>query len=537
MIRLLITIVLLIASFGALAATCQKTNSVCVDAAPCKTVSGVQVCLSDPGINSTCWQYTDTYTCIKPNATDYCTALKQTAGCSQTSSVCATNDTLFNTGCMEWTNIWRCGNPSLSTPTSTIQLDNSYTLSTDTINNTQCQTYTDNLGCTLASHTCVEPAETRNINGLDVYQDCWSWQDDYACIGQMQSDCAALQARGCTLGTSTCITTASDGQCSLTEKVYQCQSSSGTTSSVMDCGTQQYCVGGNCFDAGHTPDPDFAKTAAMMEATREAGNYMDPATMRLFGGENSSCKKKLFGLVNCCKGSGGGAAMSNSAVMGFALQAGGQAIKYGSSYVYDSIMSNSGTIGYAARGIESALSSTPTDYLMSGTTTFNPSLSLYGFTATWSAAGGLTFAFDPTSLAIQIGIMIVQDLLSCEQEEKMLAMRKGQNLCHFNGSYCSSEIPIIKTCIETTETYCCFNSRLARIINEGGRSQTGKSWGDCSGFTTDEFAMLDFSMIDMTEFTNEIMANVQMPDVSTINTDNATIVQQKMNNYYSRGKQ
>lgn len=119
----------------------------------------------------------------------------------------------------------------------------------------------------------------------------------------------------------------------------------------------------------------------------------------------------------------------------------------------------------------------------------------------------------------------------------MLAMRKGQNLCHFNSSYCSSQIPIIKTCIETTETYCCFNSRLARIINEGGRSQTGKGWGDCSGFTTDEFAMLDFSRIDMTEFTNEIMANVKMPDVSTINTDNATIVQQKMNNYYSRGKQ
>ena len=548
MIRLPITIALLIASFGALAATCQKTNSVCVDAAPCKTVSGVQVCLTDPGINSTCWQYTDTYTCIKPNATDYCAALKQTAGCSQTSSVCATNDTLFNTGCMEWTNTWRCDNPSLPTPANTIRLDSSYTLTTDTINNTQCQTYTDNPGCTLASHTCVEPAEIRNINGLDVYQDCWSWQDNYTCIGQMQNDCAALQAKGCTLSTSTCITTASDGQCSLTEKVYQCQSSAGTTSSVMDCGTQQYCVGGNCFDAGHTPDPDFAKTAAMMEATREAGSYMDPATMRLFGGENSSCKKKLFGLVNCCRSSGGGAAMNNSLVMGFVTQAGGQALKYGSSYVYDSIMSNSGTIGYAARGIESALSSTPTDYLMSGTTpSFSPSFSLYGFTASFGPAaagattigtyGSLTFAFDPYSLAISVAIMVIQDILSCEQKEKMLAMRKGQNLCHFNSSYCSSKIPIIKTCIETTETYCCFNSRLARIINEGGRSQTGKGWGDCSGFTTDEFAMLDFSRIDMTEFTNEIMANVKMPDVSTINTDNATIVQQKMNNYYSRGKQ
>lgn len=270
--------------------------------------------------------------------------------------------------------------------------------------------------------------------------------------------------------------------------------------------------------------------------------------MRLFNGQGSSCRKKLFGLVNCCKGSGGGAAMSNSAVMGFALQAGGQAIKYGSSYVYDSIMSNSGQVGYVARGIESALSSTSTDYLMSGTTpSFSPSFSLYGFTASFGPAaagattigtyGSLTFAFDPYSLAISVAIMVIQDILSCEQEEKMLAMRKGQNLCHFNSSYCSSEIPIIKTCIETTETYCCFNSRLARIINEGGRSQIGKGWGDCSGFTTDEFATLDFSRIDMTEFTNEIMANVKMPSAAVISTDSTATMQRKLTNYYTRGRQ
>ena len=548
MIRPFITIALLIASFGALAATCQKTNSVCVDAAPCKTISGIQVCLTDPGVNSTCWQYTDTYTCIKPNAADYCAALKQTAGCFQTNSVCATNDTLFNTGCMEWTNTWRCGNPSLSTPTNTIQLDNSYTIITDTINNTQCQTYTDNPSCTLASHTCAEPAETRIINGLPVYKDCWSWQDSYACIGQMQSDCAALQARGCTLGTSTCITTASDGQCSLTEKVYQCQSSAGTTSSVMDCGTQQYCVGGNCFDAGHTPDPDFAQTAAMMEAMRQAGNYMDAASLLIFGGQESSCTKSLFGLVNCCKASGGGAAMSNSAVMGFALQAGGQAIKYGSSYVYDSIMSNSGQVGYVARGIESALSSTPADYLMSGTTpSFSPSFSLYGFTASFGAAaagattigtyGSLTFAFDPYSLAISVAIMVIQDILSCEQEEKMLAMRKGQNLCRFTGSYCSMKIPIIGVCLQTTESYCCFNSRLARIINTSGGAQIGKPVTDCAGFTPTEFASLDFSRIDLAEFTNEIMANVRMPSASIINTDSTATMQRKLTNYYTRGRQ
>ena len=52
-----------------------------------------------------------------------------------------------------------------------------------------------------------------------------------------------------------------------------------------------------------------------------------------------------------------------------------------------------------------------------------------------------------------------------------------QPLCHGVGSYCSARLPIIRTCIETTETCCCFNSRLSRIINEQGRAQLGRGWG------------------------------------------------------------
>ena len=35
--------------------------------------------------------------------------------------------------------------------------------------------------CALSSQTCVEPAGTRNINGLDVYKDCWKWEKEYNC--------------------------------------------------------------------------------------------------------------------------------------------------------------------------------------------------------------------------------------------------------------------------------------------------------------------------------------------------------------------
>ena len=155
-----------------------------------------------------CWEYQDTYTCIKPNAVDYCSAFRQIPGCWQVSSTCAVTDTTFGTGCMQWDNTWRCGNPALSTPPNTIRVADSYTIVTDTLNNTQCQSYANSPTCAIASHICVEPAATRIINGLPVYKDCWSWQDNYSCLGTPQTDCGALQARGCALNTSQCLTTA-----------------------------------------------------------------------------------------------------------------------------------------------------------------------------------------------------------------------------------------------------------------------------------------------------------------------------------------
>ena len=528
----LVMIVLLMLAGESMAASCTKTGSVCVDATPCKMIGGASVCLADPAVNSTCWQYADTYKCIKPNAVDYCSAFRQIPGCWQVSSTCAVTDTTFGTGCMQWDNTWRCGNPALSTPPSTIRVGDSYTIVTDTLNNTQCRSYTDNPTCAIASHTCVEPAATRIVNGLPVYKDCWSWQDDYSCLGTLQTDCGALQARGCTLSSSQCLTTALDSQCSLTEKTYRCQSAPGSSSTVADCGGNTYCTGGNCFNTGHVPDADFAQTTAMMEAMRQAGNYMDAATLRIFGGQGSSCKKSLFGLVNCCKASGGGGGMSNSSIMSSAMSAGGQVLKAGSSYMYDMMFDNSSVI----RGIDSALASTPIGSLTSSGP-FSPSFSLYGFTASWSASGGFVLAFDPTTLAIQVAIMIVVEITSCDPQEKMLALKKGQNLCRFTGSYCSVETPIVGTCLQTTESYCCFNSRLARIINTSGGTQIGKAMTDCTGFTPTEFASLDFSRIDLTEFTNEIMANVKMPNMTSINTDSTATMQRKLNNYYTRGRQ
>ncbi len=321
---------------------------------------------------------------------------------------------------------------------------------------------------------------------------------------------------------------------------------------------------GNCFDSSHAADGDIFKVATAMEAAREAGLYMDPNSLEMFKGYGSSCKKGYFGLKNCCKTSGGGAGASNSAI----FSVGSQVISNGASYsaykatpyVYDALYSLE--TPWASAKAASMVSDYYSKYgVLDGAggfeAAFNPSLSLYGMTWTTAAtvpeamigtnvgigaAGetmGGTLYFNPTTFYIAIAIMVVQELIACEPQDQVLGEKRGQNLCHFAGSYCSNKMPVLGTCLETTESYCCFNSRLARIINEQGRPQIGKSWGsgespNCSGFTPDQFQGLDFSKMDLSEFYAEIMTNMKTPDVNAAAQKAQDTVTNKVNYYYGQ---
>lgn len=237
----------------------------------------------------------------------------------------------------------------------------------------------------------------------------------------------------------------------------------------------------------------------------------------------------------------------SAAIQGAA--AGGQlAVNAGSKYLFDFMYPQ--YAGYVEAGMQAMISSevlfTPTN--------FQPSFSFYGLTlstGTMSTSllggpvyslgtvGPFNFYFDPYSLAIAVAMQLISELLSCQEAEKLLAMHREANLCLPVGSFCSRRVPIIRTCIEQTQSYCCFNSRLARIINEQGRGQVGKGWGsgkrpDCSGFTPEEFEQIDFSRIDLSEFIAEVVASVRVPSASAIGQNVQSTVQQRVESYYRR---
>ncbi|MDR0233432.1 MAG: conjugal transfer protein TraN [Zoogloeaceae bacterium] len=100
------------------------------------------------------------------------------------------------------------------------------------------------------------------------------------------------------------------------------------------------------------------------------------------------------------------------------------------------------------------------------------------------------------------------NMMECDEEDYVTGAKRGVGLCHKVGSWCSATL--LGGCEEKREGWCCFPSKLARIIQEQGRTQLGKPWGDpeepdCSGFTEEEFQKIDFDKIDFSEFIGDIM--------------------------------
>lgn len=130
---------------------------------------------------------------------------------------------------------------------------------------------------------------------------------------------------------------------------------------------------------------------------------------------------------------------------------------------------------------------------------------------------GLVAVPTPATIAIAVAVYVVTELLTnkCTQVDYETSALKGSKYCHAVGTYCQKKWKFFG-CVQKADAYCCYNSKLARIINEQGRPQlpARASWGDpkspdCRGFTPDEFGAIDFSRIDLSEYVEDIARNTR----------------------------
>lgn len=373
--------------------------------------------------------------------------------------------------------------------------------------------------CERATTTCSIAGEIRVINDHPVNRKCWGYTNTFDCVeNDAETDCAKQPPVGeCTqLGDPVCIDSDdffNPPVCTAWRTDFQCRLRDATYATVQDCGPEQ-----------PSADGDFARTVAFLEAGREAGRYMDPDKLTVFNGAVNQCKKRLFGLTNCCKSAGtdSRSLFNNTSVANTAATVYKNLF---STYTYDALFVSDAP-GWVVSAFEA---------LAGGSTGFSTALSGVvagdvSFTSFLSSIGAFTW------IAIIIFIMQVAGLFDCPEDTQVTAMKRDANLCHDLGDYCSRRLPVIRTCVTRTRSFCCFNSRLARLVNEQGRQQLGLPWGTarsprCEGFTIPQLQSLNFAAMDLSEFYADIVPT--MPNASSAISSQVGRVN---NCYFGQGK-
>jgi conjugal transfer mating pair stabilization protein TraN len=394
----------------------------------------------------------------------------------------------------------------------------SYTRPLTTITETdrwddQCPAVADGSRCTVQTAAmCTDSPATKVIDGTPVTRDCWQYESTMNCSGTaLASPCGPLVAAGCTPSGSVCRrSNAVTGTCEVHEDSYSCPVPAQTVISASNCPSNVFCLHGNCFDISHANDADFARSMSMLEAAREAGVYLDTDRMQVFHGEDNRCRDRL--LSNCCLANSAGRGMTNNQLFGI-----------GSRLVYDVLM-NASNREFITQGLQALLlgGGFSGSYTTFGVTVAVNGTALPAGSAVLYAGESVAVAFNPWSLAIAVVVYVVMSMTSCSESEGKLTMKEGAGLCRSVGTWCSSCIRVFGSCvscIEHTTSKCCFNSMLARIVNEQGRAQVGKGWGnaenpDCSGFSVTQLQSLDFAAMDLSEFYASLVPT--KPNVATL---------------------
>ncbi len=111
-------------------------------------------------------------------------------------------------------------------------------------------------------------------------------------------------------------------------------------------------------------------------------------------------------------------------------------------------------------------------------------------------------------------------LAGCKPEENILSEMRAKNLCHPTGTFCSKK-GLLGKCSTKTSTFCCFGTRLARLVHEQGRPQIGMGWGtarepQCQGLSVEQFSGIDLSNMNFSEIFEDVMQKYHKTDTQAL---------------------
>ncbi len=387
------------------------------------------------------------------------------------------------------------------------------------------------LTCVESSRTCTERSEDRIISGTLIHKDCWNYAINYQCYdeGNFTDNCAAIkQISGCSQLSSNCQSHLADGACSTYLNQHVCsaeipnpsnlnltlvtQDQHIITEILNDSECRNYANDANCRLSTDSICTEGAQTRIIngMAIARDCWSYQKQYTCR--GGfvdqcseyEDNNCQLQNH---SCIAHDTNGACTYATNTYQCQSPATETNVSCGSQdYITFNKDQNFGKAAASLGLLKEAASQLNKDNM----TTFSGN----GNKCSKSAV-----SFN--NCCSQSGWGNDLSLAECSSEEQNLAVLRGNNRCVYVGSYCAKKVTGL--CLSTKETYCCFNSKLSRIVNEQGRSQIGMDFGsaknpNCAGILINDLQRIDFSKVDFSELFADFTNNTQIPD-SQLNSD------------------
>jgi conjugal transfer mating pair stabilization protein TraN len=568
-------------SAGAVDNCAQLVNGGC-------TQSGSSVCTS-VAANSSCLNYNKNYTCsctYNGNSDCQAPATAPTNVTLANTSYAKIADTYDYTACGTYSSNTQCTlqsdvcsgamlAPYPGAPAECVAKTDAYSCTgAVTSPGSGCSAYSSDPGCSLASHVCSSP-NVAMPGGCDAYQDTYTCQvgttastsvtncqGNIVCVngvcnstgyapdtGFADAATSAEIMRQASMYTDGLHVFSGDSNNCREKPLGSCcmvtsQGSSFTNRNLMGQLAQSQSLSGQVVMAGI----GYAGVQSWNWAFDGSSYVFDT----LFSSDlvpnamfNWLFASSAPGVINTATsaatatsaGIAGGAAAGDATVSTMSTAATSSMSAFVSNYTLTYTSSGWGFLGSgtgftaAAPVVTSGAGST----VIAGTTTAaaGTTPSVMGVSLSYDASGAITgLNICLPCIGVMVALYILTSWLSCtpNNEETILSLKRGANLCVPLGSYCSSDHWY--GCTETTQSYCCYNSKLAKIINVQGKAQLGLSLGspqspNCVGFTTAQMSSLDLSAMDFSEFTNDLrntMSTQKVTDVQSQVKDNTNCI-------------
>lgn len=411
---------------------------------------------------------------------------------------------------------------------------------------------------------------------------CWTDpQGEVHCpenLGDRADTCGDLENNpACSYVRQECIEGAQaqdSGACYAWTVIYDCGQNVGiddfTTTTGYQCDGIIRCLGEDCVNGQFDPNnPGFARAAAMLQVLQYAAGDLDctGGDCRVWNGDKMECKKALGGWVDCCQEPEGVSLVSYIKLLteSFTLTS----MDWNLEGIVPGLTGNpfQGTwadlSGYtdAALDFVDNMFTSAWDSLVGASETvaevaaptimqsLSQRLMMAAYEFLVQQSPDLAFAiFDFAEFSGEIifsqGIQMFMSVVSfiswlytiynvldilvhiiwaCEQSELELGAKKQLKACHYVGSHCEGFL-----CIEKRDTYCCYDSPLARIMQEQIRAQAiDGGWGsakhpNCRGLMTSQLELVNWDAVDLSEWLGLLALGGEYPTQRQITIDGLT---------------